>query len=213
MKQIKTNRIIQIFYPILVYFIVYQLGVALLIDIIGDKYGKLTCLLIAGIVCIIPMFIIFKSVPKLIPEKITDKNQIIRYVLWVVGVCIAGIVLNVILTQIGIAESSAGFAKAKNTLSDGNLAIKLLCNCLVIPILEELLLRGIITGQLYLWYGLVPSVFISSIFFGILHNNIVQFIYALVVGVLLGLMYVKNKRISLCIITHCLINFIVIIFS
>ena len=213
MKQIKTNRIIQIFYPILVYFIVYQLGVALLIDIIGDKYGTLTCLLIAGIVCIIPMFIIFKSVPKLIPEKITDKNQIIRYVLWVVGVCIAGIVLNVILTQIGIAESSAGFAKAENTLSDGNLAIKLLCNCLVIPILEELLLRGIIAGQLYLWYGLVPSVFISSIFFGILHNNIVQFIYALVVGVLLGLMYVKNKRISLCIITHCLINFIVIIFS
>ena len=184
-----------------------------MIDIIGDKYGKLTCLLIAGIVCIIPMFIIFKSVPKLIPEKITDKNQIIRYVLWVVGVCIAGIVLNVILTQIGIAESSAGFAKAENPLSDGNLAIKLLCNCLVIPILEELLLRGIITGQLYLWYGLVPSVFISSIFFGILHNNIVQFIYALVVGVLLGLMYVKNKRISLCIITHCLINFIVIIFS
>ena len=213
MKQIKTNRIIQIFYPILVYFIVYQLGVALLIDIIGDKYGKLTCLLIAGIVCIIPMFIIFKSVPKLIPNKITDKNQIFRYVLWVVGVCIAGIVLNVILTQIGIAESSAGFAKAENTLSDGNLTIKLLCNCLVIPILEELLLRGIIAGQLYLWYGLVPSVFISSIFFGILHNNIVQFIYALVVGVLLGLMYVKNKRISLCIITHCLINFIVIIFS
>ena len=213
MKQIKTNRVIQIFYPILVYFVVYQLGVALLIDIIGDKYGKLTCLLIAGIVCIIPMFIIFKSVPKLIPEKITDKNQIIRYVLWVVGVCIAGIVLNVILTQIGIAESSEGFERAQNTLSDGSLVIKILCNCLVIPILEELLLRGIVTGQLYLMYGLIPSVFISSIFFGILHNNIVQFIYTLVVGVLLGLMYVKNKRISLCIITHCLINFIVIIFS
>ena len=213
MKQIKTNRIIQILYPILVYFIVYQLGVALLIDIIGDKYGKLIGLLIAGIVCIIPMYIIFQSVPKLIPDKITDMNQIIKYMLWVIGVCFAGIVLNVILTQIGIAESSEGFERAQNTLSDGSLIIKILCNCLVIPILEELLLRGIVTGQLYLMYGLIPSVFISSIFFGILHNNIVQFIYALVVGVLLGLMYVKNKRISLCIITHCLINFIVIIFS
>ena len=213
MNQIKTNRIIQIFYPILVYFIVYQLGVALLIDIIGDKYGKLICLLIAGIVCIIPMYIIFQSVPKLIPDKITDRNQIIKYVLWVIGVCLAGIVLNVILTQIGIAESSEGFERAQNTLSDGSLVIKILCNCLVIPILEELLLRGIVTGQLYLMYGLIPSVFISSIFFGILHNNIVQFIYALVVGILLGLMYVKTKRLSLCIITHCLINFIVIIFS
>lgn len=213
MKQIRTNRIVQIIYPLLVYFIVYQLGVALLIDMIGDKFGKLTCLLIAGIVCIIPMFIIYQSVPKLIPEQITNKKQLFNYCLWVIGVVCLGIALNVLLTQIGIAQVSDGFKRAENTLSDGNIIIKLLCNCLVIPILEELLLRGIITGQLYLWYGLIPSVLFSSIFFGILHNNIVQFIYALVVGIGLGVMYVKTKRLSLCIIAHCLINLIVIIFS
>jgi len=213
LKQIRTNRIVQIIYPLLVYFIVYQLGVALLIDMIGDKFGKLTCLLIAGIVCIIPMFIIYQSVPKLIPEKLTNKKQLFNYCLWVIGVVCLGIALNVLLTQIGIAQVSDGFKRAENTLSDGNIIIKLLCNCLVIPILEELLLRGIITGQLYLWYGLIPSVLFSSIFFGILHNNIVQFIYALVVGIGLGVMYVKTKRLSLCIIAHCLINLIVIIFS
>ncbi|SFH61588.1 hypothetical protein SAMN04487830_10352 [Pseudobutyrivibrio sp. OR37] len=213
MKQIKTNRIVQIIYPLLVYFIVYQLGVALLIDIIGDKYGKLTCLLIAGIVCIIPMYIIYQSIPKLIPEKLTDKRQLVNYILWVIGVVALGIVLNILLTQTGIAQVSEGFKHAENTLSDGNLIIKVLCNCLVIPILEELLLRGIVTGQLYLWYGLIPSVLISSIFFGILHNNIVQFIYALVVGIGLGVMYVRTKRLSLCIAAHCLLNLIVIIFS
>ena len=173
---------------------------------IGDKFGKLTCLLIAGIVCIIPMFIIYQSVPKLIPEQVTNKKQLFNYCLWVIGVVCLGIALNVLLTQIGIAQVSDGFKRAKNTLSDGDIIIKLLCNCLVIPILEELLLRGIITGQLYLWYGLIPSVLFSSIFFGILHNNIVQFIYALVVGIGLGVMYVKTKRLSLCIIAHCLIN-------
>ena len=213
MKQIRTNRIVQIIYPLLVYFIVYQLGVALLIDMIGAKFGKLACLLIAGIVCIIPMFIIYQSVPKLIPEQLTNKKQLFNYCLWVIGVVCLGIALNVLLTQIGIAQVSDGFKRAENTLSDGNIIIKLLCNCLVIPILEELLLRGIITGQLYLWYGLIPSVLFSSIFFGILHNNIVQFIYALVVGIGLGVMYVKTKRLSLCIIAHCLINLIVIIFS
>lgn len=213
MKQIRTNRIVQIIYPLLVYFIVYQLGVALLIDMIGDKFGKLTCLLIAGIVCIIPMLIIYQSVPKLIPEKLTNKKQLFNYCLWVTCIVCLGIALNVLLTQIGIAQVSDGFKRAKNSLSDGNIIIKLLCNCLVIPILEELLLRGIITGQLYLWYGLIPSVLFSSIFFGILHNNIVQFIYALIVGIGLGVMYVKTKRLSLCIIAHCLINLIVIIFS
>ena len=213
MKQIKINRIIQIIYPLLVYFIVYQFGVAFLIELIGDKYGKLTCLLIAGIVCIFPMWIIYKSVPKLVPEPINDKKQIINYALWCLGIVALGIIMNIILTQSGIVEYSSGFAKAEDTLSNGIFIIKLLCNCLVIPVLEELLLRGIITGQLYLWHGSISVVLISSFCFGILHNNIVQFIYAFVIGIGLGIMYIKCKRLSLCILSHCLINLIVIIFS
>ena len=213
MKQIKFNRIIQIIYPLIVYFLVYQVGVAFLIDMIGDKYGKLTCLLIAGIVCIVPIYLIYKTLPHIIPEKLTDKKQLYSYIFWCVGVVVLGIVTNILLTHSGLITESKGFERAENTLTDGCLLLKILCNCLVIPILEELLLRGIIAGQLYLWYGTFISVFLSSIFFGILHNNIVQFIYAVVVGIGLGLMYVKTKRLSLCFICHCLINLIVIIFS
>ena len=213
MKQIKFNRIIQIIYPLIVYFLVYQVGVAFLIDMIGDKYGKLTCLLIAGIVCLFPIYLIYKTLPHIIPEKLTDKKQLYSYIFWCVGVVILGIVTNILLTHSGLITESKGFERAENTLTDGFLLLKILCNCLVIPILEELLLRGIIAGQLYLWCGTFISVFFSSIFFGILHNNIVQFIYAVVVGIGLGLMYVKTKRLSLCFICHCLINLIVIIFS
>ena len=175
--------------------------------------GKLTCLLIAGLVCLVPMYLIYRTIPKLIPKKITEKKQIYCYVLWVIGVVALGLLSNVILTHSGLIDISKGFTRAENTLTDGSLVIKVLCNCLVIPILEELLLRGIVTGQLYLWYGSIISVLFSSICFGILHNNIVQFIYAVVVGIALGLMYIKTKRLSLCIVAHCLINFIVIIFS
>ena len=180
---------------------------------IADKYGKLTCLLIAGIVCLLPIFIIYRSVPHVIPESIKDKKQIIYYCLWVVAIVFLGIITNVILTYSGLIETSSGFTKAETTLTDGTLILKILCNCLIIPILEELLIRGIVAGQLYLWHGTVVAVFVSSICFGILHNNIVQFIYAMVVGIGLGIMYCHNKRLSLCIISHCLINLIVIIFS
>ena len=213
LKQIKINRILQILYPLIVYFFVYQFGVAFLIGMIGQKVGKLTCLLIAGLVCLVPLYMIYRTVPKLIPEKITEKKQIYSYVLWVICVVALGLLLNVILTHSGLIDISKGFSRAESTLTDGSLVIKLLCNCLVIPILEELLLRGIVTGQLYLWYGSIISVLFSSICFGILHNNIVQFIYAVVVGIALGLMYIRTKRLSLCIVAHCLINFIVIIFS
>ena len=213
MKQIKSNRIIQIVYPLLVYFFIYQLGVSVLIDFIGDKYGRLSCLLIAGLVCLIPMYQIYKSVPKLIPEQSITKSLIIQYILWVVGAVMLGIIVNIVLTNSPLINESAGFAKAADTLSDGSLIIKILCNCLVIPILEELLMRGIIVGQLYLWHGMLPAIMFSSICFGILHNNIVQFIYAIAIGFVLSFMYTRHKRLSLCIIAHGLINIIVILFS
>lgn len=213
MSQIKSNRIIQIVYPLLVYFFVYQLGVSVLIDLIGDKYGRLSCLLIAGIVCLIPMYQIFKSVPKLIPENTLSRKLVIQYALWVVFTIFLGLMVNIALSHSSLITESSGFAKSSAILSDGSLLLKILCNCLVIPILEELLMRGIIVGQLYLWHGLLPAIIFSSICFGILHNNIVQFLYAMIIGIALGLMYVKTKRLSLCIIAHCLMNFIVIIFS
>lgn len=195
------------------YFFIYQLGVSVLIDFIGDKYGRLSCLLIAGLVCLVPMYQIYKSVPKLIPEQSITRSLIIQYILWVGGAVMLGIIVNIVLTHSPLINESAGFAKAADTLSDGSLIIKILCNCLVIPILEELLMRGIIVGQLYLWHGLLPAIMFSSICFGILHNNIVQFLYAMIIGIALGLMYIKTKRLSLCILAHCLINLIVILFS
>ncbi len=171
------------------------------------------CLCIAGVACIIPLYIIYKNVPKLIPERPINKSLIIRYSLWVVSVVALGIIANIILTHSGIISVSNNFSKASNTLTDGTIFIKILCNAIIIPIVEELLIRGIVAGQLCIWYGPVISVVFSSICFGIMHNNIVQFIYAVVVGFAIGAMYVKNKRLLLCILTHGLINLITILFS
>ena len=213
MKEIKTNRLFQVIYPIVVYFLVYQVGVSFLIQIFGDRIGKVTCLLIAGLVCIIPIYALYKRYPKLIPEDNLDRKTLFSYVIWVDGVVAFSIVLNILLTHSSLINSSEGFKRASATLTDGSIFIKLLCSGIVIPILEELLIRGIVVGQLYLWIGRWPAIVISSICFGILHNNIVQFIYAIAIGFVLSIMYTKHKRLSLCIIAHGLINIIVILFS
>lgn len=213
MKEIKTNRLFQVIYPIVVYFLVYQVGVSFLIQIFGARIGKVTCLLIAGLVCIIPIYALYKRYPILIPEDNLDRKTLFSYVIWVFGVVAFSIVLNILLTHSSLINSSEGFKRASATLTDGSILIKLLCSGIVIPILEELLIRGIVVGQLYLWIGRWPAIVISSICFGILHNNIVQFIYAIAIGFVLSIMYTKHKRLSLCIIAHGLINIIVILFS
>lgn len=170
------------------------------------------CLLIAALFCLVPMWIIYKGSPKIIPTKL-DKNEIIKSLIWVIFVIAVGVLSNIVLTHSGLIQRSTNFSKASSTLSDGGLWLKLICNALVIPILEELLMRGIIAGQLWLWYGPIQAVVLSTICFGIIHNNIVQFIYAVIVGIALGAMYVKNKRLWMCFLAHGLINLIAILFS
>ena len=194
-----------------VYFVLYQLGAGLLIYYKGDKYSSAACFLIAAAITFFPLLMIYRTVPKLIPDKIMDKKQLISYFLYVAAVVCVGIAFNVIITKSGLISYSAGFQKASNTLSDGTLLLKILCHAIAAPIIEELMMRGIVLGQLCLWYGPIVSVLLSSIFFGILHGNIVQFLYAVIVGIALGAMYVKTKRLSLCMLAHGLLNLIVIL--
>ena len=133
--------------------------------------------------------------------------------LQVVAVVAIGIIINVILTQSGLVNQSKGYAKAKETLLDGSIFIQILCSVIVVPILEEILLRGIICTQVYFWHGSWMAIITSSIFFGILHNNIVQFIYALVIGLGLGFIFIKSKRLSICILAHSIINLVVILLT
>ncbi len=213
MRQIKYNHIFQIVYPIIVYFVVYQIGVVLLYYFLGAKYGTLLCMLIAALACLVPLYGIYKRVPHLISDDSTHKKNVISYIAWVLGVVLFGLILNVIITKSGLIQYSPNFESASNTLADGSFILKILCNALVIPILEELLIRGIVAGQLCIWQGPFIAVLISSICFGILHNNIVQFLYAVLVGIAIGTMYIKTKRLSLCMVAHGLINFLVIILA
>ena len=213
MNQIKRKRIIQIIYPLLIYFTIYQVGAGFLISLYAEKIGRLMCLLIAAVVCILPIYAIYRNISGLTPVPVKNIKQIILYVLSIILIVAFGIVLNVLITRSGLINQSEGFSKANQTLSYGSMLIKILCNVIAIPILEEILMRGIIAGQVLLWHGQFAAVVTSAICFGIIHNNIVQFIYALLVGLALGFLFVKTKRLSLCFVAHGLINLIVILFS
>ena len=80
--------------------------------------------------------------------------------------------------------------------------------CLIAPIIEEILMRGFILEGLKNFYGVVGALFISALFFAILHFNMVQTLSAFVCGIILGLLYIKTNSIPCCIIAHCGYNLI-----
>lgn len=82
------------------------------------------------------------------------------------------------------------------------------------PIGEEVLFRAGAISQLrkYGWSS-SAAIAISALLFGIAHMNPVQTIYATILGLLLGWVYIRTKSLILCIVLHILNNLSSVIIS
>ena len=88
-----------------------------------------------------------------------------------------------------------------------NVLITVLYGIILGPILEELALRGLTFGYLEK-SNIKPflMILISGILFGAMHLNLVQGIYASVLGFFLGYLRYKYRSISITIVAHILFN-------
>ena len=74
------------------------------------------------------------------------------------------------------------------------------------PLLEEILMRGIVLDGMLKNYKPWKAIIWSAVLFGALHLNLWQFISAFLMGIVMGYLYWKTKSIWICIIIHALNN-------
>ena len=90
--------------------------------------------------------------------------------------------------------------------NNSNVAVTLLSTGILGPIIEELIFRGIIYNELKSKYSNMKSILITTIFFAIIHINIIQILYALIIGFILIFVYEKYNNIKAPIILHMASN-------
>ena len=98
------------------------------------------------------------------------------------------------------------------TLSTGGMLINAVFMGILFPILEEFLFRKLLCNKL-LPLGEKQAIIISAVVFGFIHGNIFQFVYAFLVGLVLGYIYVKTGRLIYSIILHCSLNLFLGVFA
>lgn len=115
----------------------------------------------------------------------------------------AGVTLNNLLILSGLEEISQGYQQVNQKFFAGGILFELLGACLLTPFLEELLYRGVVYGRLCDMMisdneektehgkkrervSRILAIMISALLFGVIHMNLVQFIYAGVLGILLA---------------------------
>ena len=98
------------------------------------------------------------------------------------------------------------FQQNSDIITSSNQILTFISVVFLAPLFEEIMCRGLILntmrGVMNKWLAIV----LSSLFFGLIHGNPVQIIYATALGILLGYLYVKYESILVPMLCHLVFN-------
>jgi uncharacterized protein len=81
-----------------------------------------------------------------------------------------------------------------------------LATCVLAPVLEEMLFRGVLLRAFLNQYGRWEAIAYSALFFGVAHLNVYQFLLAFSLGLLLGWLFERSRSLIPCIAMHAAFN-------
>ncbi len=209
-------KIWDIAYPIGVYYVAISIGIICAQLFFGtDNKYYMICKIIGSLVAIPFVYAEYrrdrifagdyKQKPNISPDKVVN-------LLAVVGITMClSVALNNVILMSPLAEWSEAFADASDAFYGSNIWLELLGSALITPILEELLHRGVVYKRLRQMMDFVPAILVSSLIFAGLHFNVVQFVYAFCLGLVLAVFVERTGHIYPAIAAHMVANTIAVI--
>lgn len=128
----------------------------------------------------------------------------------IMGAC-AAVVLNHVIAWTPLMEYSANYGKVSEAFFGGELIFEILGPCILIPIMEEYVFRGLVYGRLREWLSIPVAVLVSALIFGAMHMNLVQFVYAGLLGIFMALCVERTKHLYGAVLAHMAANTISVI--
>lgn len=176
-----------------------------LMDAVAEETMLLT--LIGAVIALPVIYFVFY-------DKKEGKCEKKRAYLWVIllgmGACV---VLNMLISISGLPNLSPTYQELSKLIYTGNFFLELATAGIIVPVLEELVFRGILFKRLSFIVKLPWAIIISSVVFGLVHGNLVQFVYATLLGAVMCFVYIRCKNILAPIILHMTANTISVLLS
>lgn len=208
-----ANRIWEIAYPVLMYYAAITIGsyVAQMIFGTGVEH-YMTCKIVGSIVAIPVVFSDYKK-DRIMSGQYGQKSPIsIKQIIAVAGITVClSVGLNNVISMSPLVQISEEYQNASDAFYGSTLGMELIGLAFITPFLEELLHRGVVFGRLRRRMSMWPAVLVSALIFAILHFNMVQFIYAFLLGIVLALFVEKTGKLYPAVIAHIVANGIAVI--
>ena len=171
------------------------------------KYSMILTL-ISGILALVTFFVIMKARKKrpLADIGLTRINPWLALELFGLGAA-----LNVFVTfAMAIipfpVEWVNSYIESSSVLADANVVVSIIVTVISAPIVEEVTFRGFMYGQLKGGMPMFAAMLISSWVFGMVHGDLIWFMYAFLLGIVLTYIAEKCGALTASIIVHMAFN-------
>lgn len=162
--------------------------------------------LIGDIVMLLLLILFFLPTNESLLKRCNFKKCSLKKILYISLFAMGFAMLNSIFINL-VSEYFSSYRMVSNALSAANTSIpQMVIIVIIIPIFEEIFFRGVIFSWLRKNFNIVFAIIVQALVFGIMHGNILQGIYAFVIGIILALMNMYTDSLYGNIVTHCLFN-------
>lgn len=168
--------------------------------------NALYLLLAASVICIPVFALLFRGDRKkeqTVKERETSITAWSVLVVMAVALCVS---LNALIGFSGLDKFSQKYQQVAETLYSGGVLLELLTVGILGPVCEELIFRGLMFQRLCGYVKPVIAVVVSALMFGVYHGNIVQGVYAFVLGTVMALCYLRFQTLWAPIVIHVVAN-------
>lgn len=231
-KNSSIFRIVYLLFPLFIYYIsgdAVEMGLWVIINGIAEanpgwigiemmnKASYAVKAVIYGIGLLFSMVILYRMAKNEITYVTKGENKPklnVKQISFIIFISlIFSLGLNYIIAHTGLAQISQTYEEVSNEQYGSGLVTGVIVFGLLSPIAEEVIFRGIIYNRLKRIFPFYISIFLSALLFGIFHGNIVQGIYAFLMGLLMTVFYEKYKSFYAPVIIHMVANIGVYVLS
>ena len=207
-------KIWNVLWPLFIYMaaqnVIYFLGTVLF----GDSQYTVLYVLIAAILCI-PIYLgLYRKDQEAAGE--TKKNIPMDnkdYLVIILSGGALALAMNNVIALTPLPIWFPGFEETNEVFYEGGMLLQILSAGMFGCIVEEVSLRGVIYGRMKRYWGKSGAMLLNALVFGLYHMNVVQTVYAFVLGLFFVWLYERYDSLWAPCIAHMSANLFVLLLS
>ncbi len=227
--QSSIRKSIHILFPMLIYFLVYDAAGILLsvfsshigMKIGGNFYEYMLANQenVKGVVVIGTLLVTMLALLPISEWEFFFNNRIVRAeekktipvnirtaIVFVITAVSASLGLNMLFELLHIMDMSGQYNAVTQAQSSVSVGVGIILYGIVSPLAEETLFRGLLYNRMKQHFPKMWAMIMSALFFGLYHGNLVQGLYAFILGMLMVWLYEMYGKWYVPVLFHGIVN-------